>query len=121
MGFLKDASESIIKYSGILVNKTEEYTKIAKLNLEIKKLESDIDKIQEEIGRLVENKANGGAETVDLKDTAISRHLESIKELRSTIGGKKNQIDDLKKEADIKETETGASETTSGDETGSNT
>lgn len=121
MGFLKDASESIIKYSGILVNKTEEYTKIAKLNLEIKKLEGDIDKIQEQIGRIVEEKANSGAETVDVKDTAINRHLESIKELRSTIGGKKNQIEELKKEAGVEETETAASDAAPGDDTGSNT
>ena len=121
MGFLKDASESILKYSGILVNKTEEYTKIAKLNLEIKKLEGDIDKLQAEIGRVIEEMANSGAASADLNEKRIARHLESIKELRSTIGGKKKTIDELKEEAGVQETETGETHPPSNDETGSNT
>lgn len=96
MGILKDASESILKYSGILVNKTEEYTRMAKLNLEIKKIEGDIDRVHREIGAILEEKANGGASSIEISDSAIQGNLASIKEFRSTIGSKKDEIEKLK-------------------------
>lgn len=120
MGFLKDASESILKYSGILINKTEEYTRIAKLNLEIKKLEGDIDKLQAELGRVIEDMANTGAASADLNDSKIAKLIESIKELRSTIGGKKKSIEELKEEAEKKEAETTEAPSESKDDAGSN-
>ncbi len=100
MGILRDASESILKYSGILVNKTEEYTRMAKLNLEIKKIEGDIDRVHREIGAYIEEKANGGASSIEIGDDSIQGHLASIKEFRSSIGSKKDEIEELKKNTD---------------------
>jgi len=120
MGFLKDASESILKYSGILINKTEEYTRIAKLNLEIKKLEGDIDKLQAEVGRVIEDMANTGAASADMNDSKIAKLLESIKELRSTIGSKKKNIEELKEEAEKKTAESTEATSEPKDDAGSN-
>jgi len=41
MGFFKDAGDSIAKYSNIFISKTEEYSRVAKITIEIKKLESE--------------------------------------------------------------------------------
>jgi regulator of replication initiation timing len=46
MGFFKDAGDSLSRYSEIIVNRTEEYTKIAKLTLDIRRINSDIQKLK---------------------------------------------------------------------------
>lgn len=99
MGFLKDASESILKYSGILVNKTEEYSRIARLNLEIKSIEGNIDRLHRELGSLIEGKADGGASAIETGDESVARILNDIKEKRGDIGAKKKEIEELKEKA----------------------
>ena len=100
MGFLRDASESILKYSGILVNKTEEYTRIAKLNLEVKKVESDIDKREMEIGEIVVDHFDSGQSTIDLNNQKLKELIEQIRTMRSDIERKKDEIEALKKQAE---------------------
>ncbi len=105
MGFLKDASESILKYSGILVNKTEEYSRIARLNLEIKSIEGNIDRLHRELGSLIEGKADGGASAIETGDESVARILNDIKEKRGDIGAKKKEIEELKEKAKAAEEE----------------
>lgn len=92
MSFFRDAGDSLIKYSEIIVNKTEEYTKIAKLTLDIKKLESDIEKIQSELGRFVIVSFESGQKSVDMSDPHIADFLNKIKENIAGIESKREEI-----------------------------
>ncbi len=96
MSFLKEAGDSIIKYSEIIVNKTEEYTKIAKLLLDIKKLESDIEKNQSELGKYVIVGLENGQKNLDLADPHISDFFKRIKEDRAGIEAKREEINTIK-------------------------
>ncbi len=46
MGFFKNAGDSLSRYSEVIVNRTEEYTKIAKLTLDIRRINSDVQKLK---------------------------------------------------------------------------
>jgi hypothetical protein len=96
MGILKDAGDSILKYSEKLVNKTEEYAKIGKLTLDIKKHEGDIDKANREIGELVMEKISSGAASIDVNDVILKNLSEKIKSIRLEIDQKKKMIEDVK-------------------------
>jgi hypothetical protein len=96
MGILKDAGDSILKYSEKLVNKTEEYAKIGKLTLDIKKHESDIDRVHREIGEIVMDQIASGAGSIDAKDAQLKDKSEKIKSIRQEIDLKKKLIEDIK-------------------------
>jgi hypothetical protein len=96
MSFFRDAGDSLIKYSEIIVNKTEEYTKIVKLTLDIKKLESDIEKNQSELGKYVIVSLENGKKSVDLDDPHIAVFFSKIKEDTASIENKREEINILK-------------------------
>jgi hypothetical protein len=98
MGFLKDAGDSLLKYGGILVNKTEEYTRIAKLNLEIKKNESDIEKCHLKLGKILSTAMDKGETSLDLNQESVSSLYGKIISFRQIIEGKRNEIEALKQE-----------------------
>ncbi len=99
MGFFKDAGDSILKYSEIIVNKTEVYTKIAKLNLDIKKLEGDIEKKEREAGQHCIKVLKEDGATITSGDKEIHSFISEIDGFRSTIAQKKQEIEQLKKAA----------------------
>ena len=96
MSFLKEAGDSLIKYSEIIVNKTEEYTKIAKLLLDIKKLESDIEKNQSELGKFVIVSLENGQKNLDLADPHVADFYKRIKEDMACIETKREEINTIK-------------------------
>jgi len=115
MGFLKDAGDSLLKYGGILVNKTEEYTRIAKLNLEIKKNESDIEKCHLKLGKILATAMDKGESSLDLKQESVSSLYDKILSLRQIIEGKKNEIEALKQEKAGEEGKPGSGDISSPD------
>lgn len=96
MGFLKDARKSFIKYSEMLVDKTEEYTRLAKLSLEIKRLEYTIEKNHIEIGEYVSGKIEEGARSISIDDDAVISRHKNITECRNTIAARKKEIEEIK-------------------------
>ncbi len=96
MSFLKEAGDSLIKYSEIIVNKTEEYTKIAKLLLDIKKHESDIEKNQSELGKYIIIALENGQKNLDLADPHVADFFKRIKENRVGIETKREEINTIK-------------------------
>lgn len=96
MSFFTDAGKQFLKYSEKLVEKTEEYTKIAKLTLEIKKIESTIDKIHHEVGKLVIESIREGKVTLDLENEYFKGTAGKIQEYRELIESKKKEIFDIK-------------------------
>lgn len=98
MGFFKDAGESLFKYSEKLVSKTEEYAKIAKLSMDIKRYESTIEKIHAEVGEYIKKLIDQGKNTVSFSEQYIKEKSESIDEINKNIEAKKKEIAEIKKE-----------------------
>ncbi|RPI88930.1 MAG: hypothetical protein EHM32_13315 [Spirochaetales bacterium] len=96
MGFLKDARRSFLKYSEMLIDKTEEYTRLAKLNLEIKRLEYMIEKNHIEIGEYVSGKIAEGAAELRLDDETIKTRHQNILANRETIAARRREIEEIK-------------------------
>lgn len=103
MGIFKDAGESLLKYGEIIVNKTEEYTKIAKHTFDIKKLEGDEEKIKIKIGDYIINKLEKGEFNADLKDKEISALYDDVVGIRNKIKSIKAEIEKQKKSRSTKE------------------
>ncbi len=96
MSFWKEAGKSFVKYSEKIVEKTEEYTKIAKLILDIKKLEHTIETLHCETGEYVIKKLDEGGNQVSLNDDFIRDHAEKTRGCRDLIASKRKEIEDIK-------------------------
>jgi hypothetical protein len=96
MSFWKDAGKSFIKYSEKIVEKTEEYTKIAKLILDIKKLENSIESLHCGIGEYIIRKINEGARDIAFDDDFIRDHAQRIRDNKVLIDGKRREIEAIK-------------------------
>ena len=79
-----------------IMNKTGDYSKIAKLIVEIKKSENEIEKNQTEIGKYVIQKIKDGEITLDINVSNIKKFAEKIKEIELTITNYRKKIDELK-------------------------
>lgn len=97
MGFFDEAKSSIIRFSDILVTKTEMYAKIAKLNFEIKKKEYEISKVHSEIGQSVFNLFESGAKSINIEDPKIRQNCLKIKTLKEEIESKQKEIETIEK------------------------
>lgn len=99
MGILKDTGDTIVKYGEIIVNKTEELAKIAKLNLDIKRLKIDQGIAEKELGRHVIARIDEGAPTIDCADAKVKEMHEKVVSLKKKIEEKKSDIEKVKQEA----------------------
>ena len=99
MSFIKDAGDSLLRYTEKIVSKTEEYAKIGKITLDIKRLESQIQKAYREIGEHTFNSLSNGTGTVGMNDDFISGKCNLIKDTTEAISQKKNDIEEIKKAA----------------------
>lgn len=96
MGILKDVADSVIHYGEMLVTKTEEYTRIARLNLDIRRLSGNVDDIANEIGRYVIEQADTGAGTVETANPYIRDRIGRIKIIEKDIAAKRAEIEAIK-------------------------
>jgi hypothetical protein len=99
MGILKETGETIVKYGEIIVNKTEELAKIAKLNLDIKRMKIDQGIVEKELGRYVVSRIDEGASSVDCADPKVKEMHEKVVDLKKKIEDKKSDIEKVKLEA----------------------
>ncbi len=97
MGLMKDAGNSFLKYSELLVNKTEEYARIGKLTLDIKRMERNISQVLRELGEYVVGQYREGSQTVLSSDQTIADKTRSLQEFQACIDSKKKEIEELKK------------------------
>lgn len=109
MGILKDAGEKIFHYSEKLVTKTEEYSKIAKLNMDIKRFESSMGKIYNEIGEYTMKQIEQGKDSMALSDSFLNEKSERIKDVKGNIEEKRKDITEIKQLSEEKRKETGES------------
>jgi uncharacterized protein Yka (UPF0111/DUF47 family) len=96
MGILKDAGESFLKYSEIVVNRTEKLTKIAKLKLDIKKIEYEIDRVYKTAGSHLYAASQSGASSLDMNEPAVKEFCDKITDLKKNIEIKNSGIDEIK-------------------------
>ena len=108
MGFFKDASESLFKYSEKLITKTEEYARIAKLTMDIKRLEMSIDRICAEVGDFVIKRVDAGEANLNLADEFIVEKARRIASIRNDIEGKRSEITAIKAARPVEPGGTGA-------------
>lgn len=99
MGILKDAGDTLAKYGEIIVNKTEELAKIAKLNLDIKRLRIDQGIAEKELGRHVIAQMDEGATTINVSDQKVKEIRDRVANFTQTIEEKKVEIEKIKAEA----------------------
>lgn len=109
MGLLKEAGEKIFHYSEKLVSKTEEYSKIAKLNMDIKRFENTMGKIYNEIGEYAIKQIEQGKESMTLSDSFLKDKSERIKEIKENIEDKRKEIAEIKRLSEEKRKESGDS------------
>lgn len=92
MSFLKEAGESLARLSGVIMAKTEEFSRIAQISLEQKRLESALANLERLSGRFFLSTLVDGNSTPDANDPSVSRYLEQYRELLSAIETKKEEL-----------------------------
>ena len=99
MGILKDTGETIVKFGEIFINKTEEFAKIAKLNLDIKRLQIDQGIAEKDLGRYVIEKIEKGAALIEASDPKVKELQVKVNAFKKKIDEKKVEIEKVKAEA----------------------
>jgi predicted phage tail protein len=102
MGILKDTGETIVKFGEIFINKTEEFAKIAKLNMDIKRLQIDQGIAEKELGRHVIEKIDTGAAAIETSDATVKELHTKVNTFKKKIEGKKAEIEKVKDESKMK-------------------
>jgi predicted nucleic acid-binding Zn-ribbon protein len=102
MGILKDTGETIVKFGEIFINKTEEFAKIAKLNVDIKRLQIDQGIAEKDLGRHVIEKIDKGSTSIDASDPNVKELHAKVNAYKKKINEKKAEIEKVKAEAKMK-------------------
>jgi chemotaxis regulatin CheY-phosphate phosphatase CheZ len=100
MSLLKDAGDSIVKYGEIIMNKTEGYTKIAKLSLDVRKYDSDLEKLHIQMGEVMVQQLDNQQELSLTED--IQEFYQTVQELKEQKKSKLQEIELLKNEGSNK-------------------
>ena len=103
MGIFKSAGGSFLKYGEKIVNKTEDYTKIAKLKIDIKRLEEEIEKCYIKAGRTAVSEYKKGIASMTLSD--IKEVVDKIENSNALIESKRMDIEELKRKSSVQEEE----------------
>jgi len=101
------AVEKAEEMSKIAVAKTEELTRISKIKIEIRQLQRDLDKNFEELGRYVRKSADEKNLNFTGDDEVLVL-LGKLSETENVIAEKNKQIQNIKEEYHLKESEINA-------------
>lgn len=102
MGILKDTGETLIRFGEIIVSKTEEYAKLGKLNVDIKRLQIDQGIAEKELGRHVIAKIESGAASINASDQQVRELHEKVTDLKKKITEKSAEIERVKEASKTK-------------------
>ncbi len=92
MSLMREAGESLARLSGIIMAKTEEFSRIAQLTIEQKRLESAMSNLERICGRYILDILNKGEALPDANDPTVSRYVQQYRELCDAIETKKEEI-----------------------------
>jgi hypothetical protein len=96
MGLLNEAGSAFLKFSEKVVEKTEEFTRIARLHLEIRRLEDDAAGIERELGQIVLSRRDSGASSMDLSDEGITGLAGRVADIKTRIARRREEIEALR-------------------------
>ncbi len=102
------SSAAVVKaeeVSKVAVAKTEELTKISKIKLDIHQLQRDIRKEREALGKLVYGQAKDDNMVNFTGNAEFFAHVEKIDDIYEAITRKENEIDRIKDEYNIQDSE----------------
>jgi hypothetical protein len=94
---MKNIGQVFLKYSEQVINKTDNFTQMAKINIEIKKALSDIEDAKTRIGDYIAGQYELKKESVQLNDKNISVDLQLISDLKAKIDELKKTLEKIKK------------------------
>jgi len=97
MSFLRSAGDSILKYGEIIINRTEDYARIAKLKIEIRFIEDEIEKCYKNAGKVVISEYSDDMTSFNIDADLIKNIAESINKYKAQIEEKKRDIAELKR------------------------
>ena len=102
------AVEKAEEVSKVAVAKTEELTKISKIKLEIHQLQRDRRQQQEALGKLAYGQAKDNNMVNFTGNTEFYSHVEEIEKIASVISEKEKEIEKIKDEYNIQDSEVSA-------------
>ncbi len=99
------AVEKAEEVSKIAVAKTEELTKISKIRLETHQLQRELNKTFEDLGRFTAREAQTNNMVNFTGNTEFFNYLQKVDDLRTEIDKKEVEIQKIKDEYDLKESD----------------
>ncbi len=98
MGFWDDLSNQIKKGISTVAKKTDEYTKIGKIKVDIIGIKRDIDKKFNELGGKVYQLIAEENNSKVAANEEVKKIIESVKQLNQSLEEKKNELERVREE-----------------------
>lgn len=102
MSFWNDLKKTVKEGFTVATEKTEEYTKIAKVKVDILSRKKDLDKAFRDLGELVYDSASSGKKMDPAQDKDAKALMDTIRTCKQDIKGKEAEIEAIKKEAEFR-------------------
>jgi len=99
----EDIKKTVKEGFSTAAEKTEEYTKIGKLKVDILNIKRNIDKTYTDLGRDVYSLIKGAQKNDLAKNEKVAKHIKQIDELKAKLKAKEAEIDAVRKESAAKE------------------
>ena len=99
----KRIRKSVAEGVSIATEKSEEFTKLGKLKLEIMNTKRKISKSFTELGGLTYDAFKEGKTNEIAKSSEVKELISSIKELEAELDGKEQKFDEMKKKSEKEE------------------
>ncbi len=109
----EDIKKTVKEGFSTAAEKTEEYTKIGKLKVDILNIKRNIDKTFTDLGRDVYSLMKGAKKSDVTKNEKVTNHISQIDELKAKLKAKEAEIDTVRKESASKEEPDSKPESTS--------
>ena len=103
--FWEDLKRTVTNGFNVAAEKTKEYTKIGKLEIDIINLKRSVDKSMSELGRNTYQIYKSGKKADISEDGNVKKVVKKIDDLKSEIAAKEKEIADIKKEETKKKPE----------------
>lgn len=102
MSLWNDVKKTVKNGLDVATEKTEEYTKIAKIKVDILTKKKDLDKSFRELGEKAYNHMTSGKKTALMESSGVKGLIDRIKKLQKEIRDKATEIGEIKKKAESK-------------------
>jgi hypothetical protein len=112
-----DLKKSVKDGLSVAAAKTEEYTKIGKVKLDLMNLNKNLNAAYHDLGVTVFGQVSGGAKTSASQDPKVLEHVGQIEKLLTDIRDKEKEIEEIRKTSAVSQKSAGAAGQTAGADT----